>query len=166
MMGRAGHGSPGGCEVAVDERERRAQAEARDGAAHREEARLQDVHRLDLRDAGDADPDHRAAAQRGGELVAALRRQPLAVVDAVGDGCGVEDHRRGDDRAGPGTAADLVDAADRPGACDLVGEVRCSAHVVWHRPHVQGDSWVDYQRAGEGCPRGTVDKSGVPCTCG
>ena len=80
---------------------------------HGPEGGLQDVVAVDARNIGDADADLRAghdwieerAALRGAEL--------LGIVEAFGEACRIEDHGSGDDRAGPGTAAGFVDAADR-----------------------------------------------------
>ena len=46
-----------------------------------------------------------ASRLRGAEL--------LGIVEAFGDACRIEDDGSGDDRAGPGTAAGFIDAADR-----------------------------------------------------
>ena len=85
---RQGQGRPGGCRWPSTSASAGRAGEGGDGAAHGEEARLQDVHRLDLGDAGDADADARGQADLGGELFAALGGEQLAVVRPSGIAAG------------------------------------------------------------------------------
>ena len=81
-------------------------------------------------------PMRAQASSSSEERLAAERGQALAVVEAVGDRQRIEDHRGGDDRPGPGPAADLVDAADRRRSRDLDAEVGKAPAVLRHAPRL------------------------------
>ena len=91
----------------------RHQRQARERELHRAQPGVVDVDAVDLVDLDDADADRRRTAPNlHVELDAPIGVERLRVVDAVDLGPRREDHRRGDDRAGERSHADLVDAGD------------------------------------------------------
>ena len=110
-MVRAGQPSCGRA-VAVDGGELRRDGELRDGLRHRPQGGLQDVVAVDALHIRDADAEDRRRFDAGVENLARLLVEHFAVVDAVGDALGIEDHRGGDDRARERPAACLVDAGN------------------------------------------------------
>ena len=92
----------------------------------------EDVEGVDLGNVGLADADIRVTGEVGEESLAAGGGEAFAVVDAVGDAGWVEDHGGGDDRARPGAAAGLVNAADRSGAFRFEGVGRSGAGGSGH----------------------------------
>ena len=112
--------------------------QARDGAAHGEHGGVEDVEAEDLGDGGGADGDLDAGAAEEGGVGGIPRRgaQGLAVVDQRAEAARhavAEDDGAGDDGAGQGPTADLIDAGDAAamGAFELVvgthGRVRSAS---------------------------------------
>jgi len=100
--------------VAVDEAELRRGVQARDGAAHGEQAGAEDIMGIDFLDRGDADGprDFGVAAEKFLQLRAMLGGELLGVVE-VGMLEAVGQNRRGGvDRPGPATAPDFIHARD------------------------------------------------------
>jgi len=99
--------------VAVDPRFSRGHRQRLNGAAHRQQRRLQDIERIDLRDLGCSDsPRQRMHSYVDREARARSRGQQLRVTQAIDRASRIEDHRGGDNRTGKGSAARFVDAGD------------------------------------------------------
>ena len=86
------------------------------GARQRPQRGAQDIVAIDPRRRGKGDRKRRGRANLLEQFLAALRRQPLRIVDAFGDSLGIEHHGGGHHRAGQRTAPGLVAAGDRPDA--------------------------------------------------
>ena len=123
-------------DVAVDERDVRADAEDGDGARHRQQGGAQDVDAVDFGHTRRTDPDMRgpatgASPQRTVAGLAFIDAQQLRIVEPVAqrfrEAAGIENHSRGDHRPGKRPAPGLVNAADQPRAAPFDLEIR-------HRP--------------------------------
>ena len=93
----------------------RAQPERGNGPRHREVARAQDIDAVDLANARRAHTDPRTRQQSAVARLAHVSAQQFGIVQSLGQFGGkagaVDNHRRGDDRAGERPASSLVNAA-------------------------------------------------------
>jgi len=109
--------------VAVDEAEVGLLAETRDGAAHGEEAGLEDIVGVDFLDGGDADGpvDFGVSAEEVVDFFAMLFDEELRVVEMLVSQTVGDNGSGGVDGAGPAASADFIDAGDKGDALGAEG---------------------------------------------
>jgi len=103
--------------VAVDEAEMGLKRQTRDGAAHGEEAGLEDIVGVDFLDGGEAEgPAHVGmAAEKMAEFLPLLDRELLRVVEVRVPQAVGQHGRRRVDRPGPAAAPDFIDTRHQRG---------------------------------------------------
>jgi hypothetical protein len=114
------------------------EAEAGDGAAHRQDGGVVDVDRVDLPDRGGAESDRQGAlADPRGEALAQLGGQRLGVVDSANrPGVRWHDHRACDDGARERAPSDFIHSGEErsPGAPKLLLDPAPACAVPTHGP--------------------------------
>ena len=115
--------------IAVDEDEIRRRVEGADGAPHRQQRRLEDIHGIDGLFLSHAEPDGEGFGPDGEvKLLAPGRAEPFGIVDPVDDRGGRKDHGGSHHRPCQAPSPDLIDAGNEAIPLGKQTSLRSGAH--------------------------------------